>query len=284
MPYSVCYGVLALALLGTVTLAGVAASYARMFWKVSNYNTLRAEIDTVRHRYLRLQKENDEGKQQLATLQVLASEITIAYGIKRELDAKEPLSLESKLIPTLHESIEDYNFLRNTTFASTFRNTFNTVSPIRSRSFGEDSPSLWPAQGKLTSFFGQRQDPFHGLGAFHPGLDISVPIGTPVLATAGGQIKFADTFAGYGRLLVIDHGNGVETYYGHLSSFNVVAGQRIARGEVVAWSGKTGRATAPHVHYEVRLSGSPVNPYPYLKSQTLVAAAKSQEKRAELPF
>lgn len=283
VPYSVCYGVLALALLGSVTLAGIAASYARMFWKVSNYNTLRTEIDTIRNRYLRLQKENDDGKQQLATLQILASEITIAYGIKRELEAKEPLSLEAKLIPTLHESIEDYNFLRNTTFASTFRNTFNTVSPIRSRNFLDERPSLWPAQGKLTSFFGQRQDPFHGLGAFHPGLDISVPIGTPVISTAGGQVKFADTFAGYGRLLVIDHGNGVETYYGHLSRFNVIPGQHIARGEIIAWSGKTGRATAPHVHYEVRLSGSPVNPYPYLKSQTLVSAAKLQEKLPELP-
>jgi hypothetical protein len=284
VPYSVLYGVLALALLGTVTLAGVAASYARMFWKVSNYNTLRAEIDTVRQRYLHLQKENESGKQQLATLQVLASEITVAYGIKRELEAKEPLSLEAKLTPTLHDSIEDYNFLRNTTFASTFRNAFNTSSPIRPRNFFEDAPSLWPVQGRLTSFYGQRLDPFDGHGSFHSGIDISVPIGTPVIATAGGQIKYADMYAGYGRLLVVDHGNGLETYYGHLSRFNVVPGQRIARGEVVAWSGKTGRATSPHVHYEVRMSGSPVNPYPYLKSQSLLAESKKTEKRRDLPF
>lgn len=284
IPYSVLYGVLALALLGTVTLAGMAASYARMFWKVNNYNTLRAEIDTIRKRYLTLQKENDAGKQQLATLQVLASEISIAYGIKRELEAKEPISLEAKLTPTLHDSIEDYNFLRNTTFTSTFRNTYNASSPIRPRNFLEDRPSLWPVQGRLTSFFGERLDPFSGNGSFHSGIDISVPVGTPVVATAGGQVKYADNYAGYGRLLVVDHGNGIETYYGHLSMFNVIAGQRIARGEIIAWSGKSGRATSPHVHYEVRMSGSPVNPYPYLKSQSLLAETKSAEKRRDLPF
>ncbi len=284
VPYSVLYGVLALALLGTVSLAGVAASYARMFWKVSNYNTLRTEIDIIRQRYLRLQKENESGKQQLATLQVLASEITIAYGIKRELEAKEPLSLEAKLTPTLHDSIEDYNFLRNTTFTTTFRNAFNTSSPIRPRNFFEDAPSLWPVQGRLTSFYGQRLDPFNGHGSFHSGIDISVPVGTPVIATAGGQIKYADMYAGYGRLLVIDHGNGLETFYGHLSRFNVISGQRIARGETVAWSGKTGRATSPHVHYEVRMSGSPINPYPYLKSQSILAESKKVEKRPDLPF
>jgi murein DD-endopeptidase MepM/ murein hydrolase activator NlpD len=76
----------------------------------------------------------------------------------------------------------------------------------------------------------------------------------------------------------------METYYGHLSRFNVIPGQRIARGEVVAFAGKSGRATSPHVHYEVRMSGSPVNPYPYLKSQTLLADSKKSEKRPDLPF
>jgi murein DD-endopeptidase MepM/ murein hydrolase activator NlpD len=285
VPYSVLYGILVLALFGTFTLVGVAASYARMFWKVSNYNSLRAEIDTIRNRYSRLQKEHDEGKQQLATLQVLASEITVAYGIKRELEAKEPLSLEARLIPTLHESLEDYNFLRNTTFTSALRNNFNSKPTLLQRNlFGEERPSLWPVQGRLTSFFGQRMDPFSGHGSFHSGIDISVPIGTNVIATSGGVVKFADSFSGYGKLLVIEHGSGLETYYGHLSRFNVVPGQRIAKGEIIGWSGRTGRATSPHLHYEVRISGSPVNPYPYLKALTLLAETKKEEKRPDLPF
>lgn len=284
VPYSVLYGVLALALLGTISLAGMTASYLRMFWKVNNYNTLRAEIDTIRQRYLRLEKERDAGQQQLATLQVLASEITIAYGIKREFDAKEPLSLEAKLTPTLHDSIEDYNFLRNTTFTATYRNSLNGSSPIRPGNLREFAPSLWPVQGRLTSFYGQRLDPFNGMGSFHSGIDISVPLGTPVVATAGGQVKYADLSGGYGRLVVIDHGNGLETYYGHLSRFNVIPGQRIARGEIVAYSGRSGRATSPHLHYEVRLSGSPVNPYPYLKSQSMLAESRSSEKHRDLPF
>lgn len=284
VPYSVLYGVLALALIGSVTIAGMAASYLRMFWKVNHYNTLRAEIDTIRSRYLRLQKEHDEGKQQLATLQVLASEISVAYGLKRELDAKEPLSEEARLMPTLHETIDQYNFLRNTTFASTYRNSFSNTNPTRPRNLFEERPNLWPVQGRLTSFFGQRLDPFHGHGTFHTGIDISVPVGTAVVSTAGGVIKFADMYAGYGRLIVLDHGNGLETWYAHLSRFNVVPGQRLSRGEIIAWSGQTGRATSPHLHYEVRIAGSPVNPYPYLKPPTLLAESKTKEKRPDLPF
>lgn len=284
VPYSVLYGTLALALIGGITLVGMAASYARMFWKVNNYNTLRAEVDTIRSRYLRLQREHDEGKQQLATLQVLASEISVAYGLKRELEAKEPLSLEARLMPTLHESIDQYNFLRNTTFTTSYRANFGNQSTIRPRTLFEERPSLWPVQGRLTSFFGQRLDPFNGHGSFHTGIDIAVPDGTPVTSTAGGVIKFVDSYAAYGRLIVIDHGQGLESWYAHLSRFNVVPGQHIARGETIAWSGKTGRATSPHVHYEVRIGGSPVNPYPYLKAPSLLAESKAKEKRADLPF
>lgn len=284
VPYSVLYGVLALALFGAVTLTGITASYLRMLWKVSNYNTLRTEIDTLRNRYLRLQKEHDQGKQQLATLQTLASEITIAYGIKRELEAKEPLSLEARLSPTVRESIEEYNFLRNTNFSRAYRSGFSNSSPIRSGNL-EDRPNLWPVQGRLTSFFGQRLDPFSGHGTFHSGIDISVPTGTPVIATAGGVVKYTDFYAGYGRLIVIDHGNGLETYFGHLSRYNVVSGQRISRGEVIGFAGNSGRATSPHVHYEVRVSGTPVNPYPYLKSVSLLAeATATSAKRGDLPF
>ncbi len=285
VPYSVLYGILGLALFGGITVAGVAASYARMFWKVSNYNSLRAEIDTVRNRYLHLEKEHSEGKQQLATLQVLASEISTAYGLKRDLDGHaEPVPVVG-LTPSISESIDDYNFLRNTSFSSRYATAFNISSPIRPRLSLEDRPSLWPVQGRLTSFFGQRLDPFSGHGSFHSGIDISIPSGTPVVATAGGVVRYAESHYGYGRLVVLDHGNGLETYYAHLSRYDVVPGQRIARGETLGHSGMSGRATSPHLHYEVRLMGSPVNPYPYLKSQSVMAEnAAAQAKPRDLPF
>jgi murein DD-endopeptidase MepM/ murein hydrolase activator NlpD len=281
VPYSVLYTVLALAVLGGITALGAAASYARMFWKVSNYNSLRAEVDTIRSRYMRLEKEHTEGKQQLATLQVLASEITTAYGIKREIYAGS----EARLVPTMGQTLADYNFLRNTTLQSSFSRSFDPASPIRPRINPEDRPNLWPVQGRLTSFFGQRMDPFGGHGSFHSGIDISIPSGTPVVATAGGVVKMTERHYGYGNLVVLDHGNGLETYYAHLSRYHVIPGQRIARGEMVGYSGMTGRATSPHLHYEVRLSGAPVNPYPYLRAAAVLAEAKAlKAKTPDLPF
>ncbi|GAB4412432.1 MAG: hypothetical protein OHK0021_20820 [Bryobacter sp.] len=293
VPYSVLYGILIFALVGAVTLAGAAASYARMFWKVSNYNSLRAEIETVRSRYLRLEKEHTEGKKQMATLQVLASEISTAYGIKRSAEppvlqnasASTP-SKGSLLVPTLHETIDTYNFLRNTTLPSSSSRLLDRSSPIRPRLSAEDRPSLWPVQGRLTSFFGQRLDPFHGHGSFHSGIDISVPIGTPIVATSGGLVRLAERHSGYGNLVVLDHGNGIETYYAHLSIYRVFPGQRIARGEVLGLSGMTGRATSPHLHYEVRIGGTPVNPYPYLKNYSVMTARSGQaaSRSKDLPF
>ena len=95
-------------------------------------------------------------------------------------------------------------------------------------------------------------------------MDISTPIGVPALATADGIVTFADRKGGYGRLVIVTHNSGVETYYAHLSKFDVIAGQEIRQGELVGRVGSTGRVTAPHLHYEVRVGGAPVNPYRYL--------------------
>ena len=125
------------------------------------------------------------------------------------------------------------------------------------------------------SSYGQRTDPFSGEGAYHTGVDISSPLGTRVLATADGIVMFADRDGGYGRLVVVDHGNGFETYYAHLSRFDVMAGQEIRQGEPVGAVGASGRVTAPHLHYEVRVRKAPVNPYRYLMAQPTVQQARA---------
>jgi murein DD-endopeptidase MepM/ murein hydrolase activator NlpD len=127
-------------------------------------------------------------------------------------------------------------------------------------------PALWPVEGSLTGSFGQREDPFNGEGAFHRGVDISVPVGTRVIASADGVISEADFTGGYGRCVVIDHGNGITTRYGHLSAFTVHPGQPVHRGETIGYSGSSGRSTGPHLHYEVRIHDVPVNPYKYLRT------------------
>jgi murein DD-endopeptidase MepM/ murein hydrolase activator NlpD len=127
------------------------------------------------------------------------------------------------------------------------------------------TPSLWPVIGHLTGTFGERMDPFSGEGAFHTGVDISSQYGDGVRVSADGIVIEADERAGYGRLVVIDHGFGVTTYYGHLSSFNVYVGQQVRRGDTIGNVGVSGRSTGPHVHYEVRINGAPVNPMRYLR-------------------
>jgi len=129
-----------------------------------------------------------------------------------------------------------------------------------------DAPSMWPVEGRVTSSFGERQDPFNGEGAFHAGLDISAPSGTVVRATGDGVVDSAAVMNGYGREVILDHGHGVHTLYGHLSGMIVLAGQHVIRGQIIGYVGQTGRATSPHLHYEVRINNVPVNPHKYLRS------------------
>jgi len=129
-------------------------------------------------------------------------------------------------------------------------------------------PSLWPVEGESTDSFGYRGNPFGGGGAeFHPGKDIAAPRGTPVFAPADGRVVEAGWKNGYGQTVVLDHGNGMTTRYGHLSKIEVAAGQDIRRGEQLGQVGSTGRSTGPHLHYEVRIAEMPVNPERYLPAR-----------------
>ena len=126
------------------------------------------------------------------------------------------------------------------------------------------TPSVWPVRGWVTSGFGYRKSPFTGKRQFHAGLDISTRSGTPVIAPADGVVTFASRDGAYGRMLAINHGNGLVTRYGHLKKFKAKVGQKVKRGQTVGLVGSTGRTTGPHVHYEVLLSGVPTNPRNYI--------------------
>lgn len=123
-------------------------------------------------------------------------------------------------------------------------------------------PSIRPAYGRLTSGFGRRPG-FWGILATHTGIDISLPMGTVVVTTADGTVSFAGLRAGYGYTVEVQHEAGLMTLYGHLSRLLVVAGERVSQGQVVALSGNSGISTGPHLHYEVRLNGVPVDPNRY---------------------
>ena len=131
------------------------------------------------------------------------------------------------------------------------------------------TPTIWPVDGTLEGGFGGRRNPFGGPGyEFHTGQDIEAPMGAPVVAGASGKISFVGWQNGYGQLVVVDHGGGLTTRYGHLSHIDVDSGQQVSRGQLVGKVGSTGRSTGPHLHYEVRINDAPVNPLEYLLMST----------------
>lgn len=125
-------------------------------------------------------------------------------------------------------------------------------------------PSIWPTSGKISSGFGMRKDPFTYRPEFHTGLDIANRAGTPVYATADGRVVYAKYDGGYGRSILINHGNGIATLYGHLSRYTVEPGTNVKKGTLIGYMGSTGRATGPHLHYEVLVNGKQIDPYKYL--------------------
>jgi len=265
VPLTVVYAVLGLALLGCFSIFGFISSYARMAWKVANYNALRSEVEALRGRYQRLQKVTAQTNQQMASLEMLANEVSIAYGLKQKLEGPSGISGEGRLSPSYMDSVAAYRVLRS----------YHPVENSFARRWHVNvQPSIWPVEGRLMGGFGERRDPFSGEGEMHTGVDISAPTGTPVEATADGIVTLAGWSSGYGQLVVVDHGGGMETYYAHLSRFAVVEGQEVRRGDQVGAVGSTGRVTAPHLHYEVRIGGTPVNPHQYLARAGVVQMVK----------
>lgn len=132
------------------------------------------------------------------------------------------------------------------------------------RSMYAATPRIWPVKGWVTSHFGNRISPFSGIPQFHEGIDIAAQTGTPVVATADGVVIKAGFATGYGNMVEISHGYGIRTLYAHNSRLNVKVGQRVKRGDVIAYVGDSGSSTGPHLHYEVRINNVPVNPLRYL--------------------
>jgi murein DD-endopeptidase MepM/ murein hydrolase activator NlpD len=133
-----------------------------------------------------------------------------------------------------------------------------------------------------TSGYGVRSDPFRGSAAMHAGIDLAAPMGTPVYATADGMVDRAEWSGGYGNLVEIDHGKGLQTRFGHLSRILVHPGEHVTRGQVIALMGSTGRSTGSHLHYEVRIDGHAVNPVPFLQSADYVTAMEERTKALAL--
>ena len=266
VPFYVLHLLLALAVVGGVTVLAAVASYTRMLWKVTNYNTLRREQDSLKRQYESLQARVKDSDQRLSSLQSLATEVAMSYGIMRIRQTPFGLS-ETRLEgdASFQQSVEQFNFLVKNAPAVTLVAQGMRLMPGRSLAELSYTPSLWPVMGHITGGFGDRMDPFSGEGAFHAGVDISTSYGEPVRVTADGLVVAMELRVGYGRVVVVDHGFGISTWYGHLSGFNTHVGASVTRGQAIGFVGESGRSTGPHVHYEVRLNGAPVNPWRYMR-------------------
>jgi len=256
------------AAIGFLSLTGIASSYTRMLLKVSQFNQLRTEKDQLKSNYSRLEQVAKERDLQVASLGSIASEVSALYGLKAQ-PALVTASAEKIQNEQVSSSLDQLHALRMSALSGAtmvgltmgLTRNVTTADWIKANS----APNLWPVEGQVTGSFGERIDPFNGEGAFHSGVDIGSSYGHPIIAPADGVVLLTDTMGGYGKTIIITHGNGISTRYGHLSGFAVTTGQHVQRGDVIGYVGLSGRSTGPHLHYEVRINDTPVNPYKYLR-------------------
>ena len=271
LPAYVMHLVLAFALFGIITFAAMMSSYARMLAKVSDYNSVRSQREALKTQNQSLRNEVTQTNSKLESLESLAAEVALTYGFGQSrqpqfphalltLAAQSDATVESSLGASLHVIGMMKGLAGKPAGVVSAQGFLGTASIDNSM-----VPSRWPVTGEITSGFGVRMDPFSGEGARHAGLDISARYGSPVEATADGIVVVAEPDGGYGREILIDHGNGFTTVYGHLSQIRVVVGQEVKRGQIIGAVGMTGKATGPHLHYEVRVHNAPVDPIRYLR-------------------
>jgi murein DD-endopeptidase MepM/ murein hydrolase activator NlpD len=283
LPLHYVYGFVAAALVGAFTIVGLAGSYTRMLLKTESFNQVRQERETLRKNYKQMAEIAHDRDVQVASLGALASEVTTLYGLRQNklnsaqqaanpVTAPTPQSLamaDEVNQQAVNISIDQFYALREQAMSGRVTRALEGgLTPAYTGDWTQlvDSPSLWPIEGRVASSFGEREDPFNGEGAFHSGIDIDAPYGTPVRAAADGDVVGASMVSGYGREVMLDHGHELRTIYGHLSAIAVLPGQHVTRGEVIGYVGQSGRATGPHLHYEVRVHNVPVNPHKYLRT------------------
>jgi hypothetical protein len=285
VPLHYAYVFVAAAVVGLFTITGMAGSYTRMLLKTAHYNQVRSEKEALRHDYLHMQQVAREKDVQVASLGSLASEVTALYGLRQGHAGKAaadpitaPVMSAADTSSEYMDSLDQLTALRSYALSGHMRRALEPAFGFGdSADWGgaADLPTLWPIEGPITSSFGERQDPFNGEGAFHQGIDISGINGEPVRAPADGTVLMAGPASGYGQEVMLDHGHGIHTIYGHLSGFAVTAGEDVHRGEVIGYVGSEGRSTGPHLHYEVRIHDTPVNPHKYMR-ETMQEFASSK--------
>ncbi len=229
--------------------------------KAAEQHVAAIEADLERTRMLLQQQEQaqEEARSQLGSLADERANLVQLASVRRRSVASEVAEIEG-LSAAEEAQLERLIVEREREIAAQ-RRASGIAGGAES---GGGGPFSWPVTGTITSPFGWRSNPFGGSPEFHQGLDIAAPSGTTVTAAAGGTVIMAQWYGGYGNYILIDHGGGYSTGYGHLSAIYVSSGQSVSRGQAIGAVGSTGQSTGPHLHFEVRIAGKPVDPAPRL--------------------
>lgn len=250
------------------TVIVAALHYVRMWDQTRGYNQLTQEVDRLRKEDEGLRVAAKQLGDRLSELYITAQKLRIASGLN-------PDSLGGSGGPS--SKIDPVLSLNSTDLSKHFRNLDRKRITLQTEMrrlqdyyttreiLIAATPSIMPAKGYPSDRYGHRTDPITGGEDYHPGIDISAPRGTKVIATADGLVVFAGRRFDYGNLVTIEHKFGIATRYGHLSEFAVEVGERVMRGDIIGYVGSTGRTTGPHLHYEVRLRNQPLNPLRFLQ-------------------
>jgi murein DD-endopeptidase MepM/ murein hydrolase activator NlpD len=251
-----------------IALVGILVHYTWMSVQVAEIKRLRGENLALATKARAYEENAGRLQQRVLALQSIVTKLGLMAGV--EESPPEPQIGGVGGVTRLEATAPSLDM------AASLEGMDQTVSALTQKSqrlqtFFQDqrqvlasTPSIWPVRGYLSAAFGNRKDPFTGMPDFHPGIDISTPRGTKVVAPADGVVVFVGKKGGYGNAVVIDHGYGIVTRYAHLDGFNVRPGQRVRRGEVIGFVGSTGRSTAPHLHYEVWVNDQTRNPIQFI--------------------
>jgi murein DD-endopeptidase MepM/ murein hydrolase activator NlpD len=257
--HNVIYAILGFAAVGLLTVSYGAYRLAQHAVVVAKLNLIQSENRVLREKNQEAESKFDLLQSRLAALDTTQRKLAVTSGISREADLSKNIGQGGP------DGDTDLNDIERTTAA--LESELRQIKDVFDKNQVKlsSTPSGWPVRGYITDGFGMRRNPFGGGGSeMHAGLDIATNHGTAIEATADGIVIFAGVYGGYGNVVVVDHGYGITTRYAHMSQIEVSVGQHVTRGKLIGSVGSTGRSTAPHCHYEVRLHDRPVNPLNYL--------------------
>jgi len=272
---------------GAVVLAGILCmtllffllDYGRSRGKLTELRDLRAEVKTQRVKVTQLAQNLVDLDNGMSRLRTFEAKLRTAFDLDRDYYSQESLAGIGGGEQTLADMLNGMDARQKELVGQIDRDLERLRSEVmvQEQGFNElivflddqksvlaSVPSIMPTKGWITSGFKRRNDPFTGRKTWHRGLDVSTNVGTPVVAPADGVVTYSGQKVDFGKIITIDHGNGYKTRYGHNSKLLARRGQRVKRGQVIAFVGNTGRSTGPHLHYEVIRNGVPVSPMDYI--------------------